>query len=252
MRTTVLPAVAFATAVSLCACASAPVAAPPAGSPSPAASPPASSLAPAAPATSPSASSSARGLVVFDGCSLVMDTGLDEAGMMPAQTMALLPAGLEGVNLGVPGQTTGMMQADAEDQVDPLAAGRRRPVLVVWEGTNDLVYGTDPPLDASAAYRHLAAYCRARQRAGYSVVVLTVLPREGSAEFEAARGALNARLRDGWRGFADRLADVAADPAIGDAGAEFDQTYYRDTVHLTPAGYGVVARRVAAEVRTLL
>ena len=172
--------------------------------------------------------------------------------MMPAQVMSLLPPGLESVNLGVPGQTTPMMAADAGAQVDPLAEGRHDPVLVVWEGTNDLMYGTDPPFDAEAAYRHLASYCRARQRAGYQVVVLTVLPREGSAEFEAARTELNARLRAGWRSFADGLADVAADEVVGRAGAEFDEAYYRDTVHLTPAGYGVVARRVTEAVRGLL
>jgi lysophospholipase L1-like esterase len=163
-----------------------------------------------------------------------------------------LPGGVEGVDLGVPGQTTPMMAADAADEVDPLARGREPAVLVVWEGTNDLMYGSDPPLDAAAAYRHLASYCRARQRAGYAVVVLTVLPREGSAPFEAARAELNARLRAGWRGFADGLADVAADPALGEAAAEFDRAYYRDTVHLTAAGYGRAARLVAEAVRSLL
>lgn len=217
----------------------------------------ASSSAPASPASRglSAAASPVRpggGLVVFDGCSLVMDTGLGEAEMMPAQVMSLLPPGLETVNLGVPGQTTPMMAADAGAQVDPLAEGRHDPVLVVWEGTNDLMYGTDPPFDAEAAYRHLVSYCRARQRAGYQVVVLTVLPREGSAEFEAARTELNARLRAGWRTFADGLADVAADEVVGRAGAEFDEAYYRDTVHLTPAGYGVVARRVTEAVRGLL
>jgi lysophospholipase L1-like esterase len=172
--------------------------------------------------------------------------------MMPSQVMALLPAGLESLNLGVPGQTTQMMLADAAAEVDPLAEGRRGPVLVVWEGTNDLMYGSDPPFAVETAYRRLQSYCRARQRAGYEVVILTVLPREGSAPFEAARTALNEKLRDGWRGFADGLADVAADPAVGHAGAEFDEAYYRDTVHLTPAGYGVVARRVAEAVRDLL
>jgi lysophospholipase L1-like esterase len=194
-----------------------------------------------------------RGLVVFDGCSLVFDSGLPAADMMPDQTMALLPGGLTMVNLGVPGQTTGMMAADAAAQVDPLFSPQRDAnVLVVWEGTNDLAYGTSPPLDAAQAYRHLASYSTARRKAGFRVVVCTVLPREGSARFDAARSDLNERLRAGWRRFADALADVAADPAIGPAGAELDTTYYRDTVHLTPAGYGLVARRVAAAVRELL
>ena len=235
-----MPAAALAAAASLVGCGAAPGSAPATDAPSPAAVRAAASAA------------AAPGLVVFDGCSLVADTGLDGADTMPAQVMALLPQGLEGRNLGVPSQTTQMMQADAATQVDPLARGRRAPVLVVWEGTNDLMYGTEPPFDADAAYRHLASYCRARQRAGFRVVLLTVLPREGSADFEAARTALNDKLRAGWRGFADGLADVAADEAVGDAGDEFDEAYYRDTVHLTPAGYGVVAGDVAGVVSRLL
>jgi lysophospholipase L1-like esterase len=189
---------------------------------------------------------------VFDGCSLVRDTGVGEADTMPAQVMELLPRDVGGVDLGVPGQTTPMMAADASTEVDPLARGRRPAVLVVWEGTNDLLYGTDPPFDAEAAFAHLASYCRDRRRAGYRVLVLTVLPREGPEEFERARTALNARLRAGWSDFADGLADVAAERTIGRAGAEFDACYYRDTVHLTPAGYALVAVRVARAVRALL
>src|SRR5450756_2812006 len=84
---------------------------------------------------------------------------------MPAQVMALLPAGLDMKNLGVGGQTTQMMAADAAAEVDPLfAASRRRNILVCWEGTNDLILGSAPPYDARQAYRHLAAYCKARQR----------------------------------------------------------------------------------------
>src|SRR5665647_550279 len=97
---------------------------------------------------------------------------------MPAQVMALLPGGLDMKNLGVGGQTTQMMAADAGAEVDPLyAASRRCNILVCWEGTNDLILGTAPPYDARQAYRHLAAYCKARQRAGFRVVICTVLPR---------------------------------------------------------------------------
>jgi hypothetical protein len=114
------------------------------------------------------------------------------------------------------------------------------------------MYGTDPAFDAEAAFRHLASYCRDRRLAGYQVVVLTVLPREGLEEFERARIVLNEKLRAGWSDFADGLADVAAESTVGRAGAEFDTRYYRDTVHLTPAGYAVVAARVASAVRALL
>ena len=194
-----------------------------------------------------------RGLVVFDGCSLVDDAGVAPEDGMPAQVMALLPAGLDMKNLGVGGQTTQMMAADAAAEVDPLfAASRRRNILVCWEGTNDLILGSAPPYDARQAYRHLAAYCKARQRAGFRVVICTVLPRGRSAAFYEARNALNADLRAHWRSFADALADVGANRTIGADGAETDATYYRDTVHLTAAGYAIVARVVAGAVERLL
>lgn len=201
----------------------------------------------------PGAPDLSRGLVVFDGCSLVDDAGVASADGMPAQVMALLPTGLDVANLGVGGQTTQMMAADAAAEVDPLyAAARPAAVLVVWEGTNDLILGAAPPYDARQAYRHLAAYCAARQRAGFQVVICTVLPRGRSAAFYQARNALNARLRAHWRSFADALADVAANETIGGDGAETDTTYYRDTVHLTAAGYAIVAGVVAEAVERLL
>jgi len=194
-----------------------------------------------------------RGLVVFDGCSLVDDAGVPPEDGMPAQVMALLPAGLDMKNLGVGGQTTQMMAADAATEVDPLHnASRPASVLVAWEGTNDLIAGTGPPYDAREAYRHLAEYCRARQRAGFRVVICTVLPRGQSAAFYEARNALNAELRAQWTSFADALADVGADKTIGADGAETDPTYYRDTVHLTAAGYAIVAGVVADAVERLL
>jgi len=194
-----------------------------------------------------------RGLVVFDGCSLVDDAGVAPEEGMPAQVMALLPAGLGMKNLGVGGQTTQMMAADAAEEVDPLyAASRPANILVCWEGTNDLILGAAPPYDARQAYRHLAAYCKARQRAGFRVVVCTVLPRGRSAAFYEARNALNAELRAHWRSFADGLADVAADKTIGADGAETDTAYYRDTVHLTAAGYAIVAHMVTVAVERML
>jgi len=194
-----------------------------------------------------------RGLVVFDGCSLVQDAGVAPEDGMPAQVMALLPAGLDMANLGVGGQTTQMMAADAAAEVDPLYdPGRPTSILVCWEGTNDLILGGVPPYDSRQAYDHLAAYCKARQRAGFRVVICTVLPRGRSAAFYQARNQLNAELRVHWKSFADGLADVAANQTIGADGAETDATYYRDTVHLTAAGYAIVAREVAGAVRRLL
>src|SRR5665647_3284678 len=65
-----------------------------------------------------------RGLVVFDGCSLVDDAGVAREDGMPAQDMALLPAGLDFRNLGVGGQPTQVRAAAAE--VLRGAAGRQQ------------------------------------------------------------------------------------------------------------------------------
>ena len=83
-------------------------------------------------------------------------------------------------------------------------------------------------------------------------MICTVVPRGRSAAFYEARNALNADLRAHWRSFADALADVGANRTIGADGAETDATYYRDTVHLTAAGYAIVARVVAGAVERLL
>ena len=49
-------------------------------------------------------------------------------------------------------------------------------------------------------------------------------------------------VRAGWSDFADGLADVAADPRIGDDGDQFHRRYYRpDAIHPNAAGYGVMA-----------
>ncbi len=141
-----------------------------------------------------------RGLVVFDGCSLVADAGVAPEDGMPAQVMALLPAGLDMKNLGVGGQTTQMMAADAAAEVDPLYDASRGRTTSSCAGKAPTTSSSAPRrrCDARQAYRHLAAYCTARRRAGFRVVICTVLPRGRSAAFYEARNALNAELRAHW------------------------------------------------------
>ena len=95
-----------------------------------------------------------------------------------------------------------------------------------------------------AAFTRLADYARARRAAGWRVVMVTVLPRLAGPTFERDRQALNARLREGWRAWADALADVAADPEIGAAGSALAKRYFLDGTHLTAAGNARVARTV--------
>ena len=98
-------------------------------------------------------------------------------------------------------------------------------------------------------------YCRGRHDRGFTVVVLTMLPRSDAKavpDTEEFRERFNDLVRADWPAFADALVDVAAEADIGSDGSEFDQAYYQpDRVHLNNAGLGAVARLVYRTVAGL-
>lgn len=144
-------------------------------------------------------------------------------------------------NIAVSGQTTQQMAADAASEADSqFSALRSRCILVAWEGRNDMVVNG---ITGAQAFANMKAYCQARRAAGWKVVVLTMLPT--TAVDETHRGDYNTPIRATWRTFADGLADVAADPRIGDAGDALDTTYFYDGTHMTDAGYAIIAQTVA-------
>lgn len=189
------------------------------------------------------------GLVVFDGNSM---TALSST--YPASTMTLLGgAYFGGNNFGVGAQTTLMMIADAGSQIDPLAATTPRKILCAWEIRNALFYNTNT---VTECYQQMTNYCAARKAAGWKVVILTLLPASGAGypgTFLADRNTINVLINANAiaHGWADAVADIAADSRIGDDGDELDLTYYPDGTHMTSAGYAIVAGIVAAAVRTV-
>jgi lysophospholipase L1-like esterase len=194
----------------------------------------------------------AGGLIVFDGDSLTAGVGAGPGEDYPSDVMRRLPDKLDGVNIAVPGQTWNDMLADAEAQVDPLQSNTR-PVnaLVVWAGTNDM----RRTLTAGRVWSELQTYCRTRRDRGWTVVVLTVLPclpRRPHSRFEEERQQLNTIIRERWREVADGLADVAADPRIGDPAGPDAQVYSTDGIHHNAAGNQVIAEVVAATLRPLV
>lgn len=175
--------------------------------------------------------------------------------------MALLGANWSAVNFGVSGQTTLDMSADAASQIDPqYSEGARRTLLVAWSGTNDLYLGAS----AATTYSRIVAYATARKAKGWRVIILSVLPRSGFSTpgaFEASRQTVNATLladfptatgqTNIWTGasYADYLVNVGADGTIGLVGQETNTTYYADLVHLTNAGYAIVADYVKKTIQ---
>ena len=192
--------------------------------------------------------------IVFDGDSLTRgqgaSVGLDD---YPAQVIQTLDCGYAYHNFGVDGQTLVDMQQDAGSQIDSLINHNSRNILIVWGGTNE--FSAVWNFSAEQAYAHLVTYCTARHAAGWKVIVLTMLPRSDdfiSHNVEPERAAFNALIRRHWQEYAVGLADVGADPTIGQFGAQLDSHFFGlDRVHLVPAGYGIVADYVKTQINFL-
>jgi hypothetical protein len=142
-------------------------------------------------------------------------------------------------NCAIGGQTTRDMLAKLED-VDAAFDPSARNLLIAWEGTNDLYFGATP----EQAVDHLISYRDHMTSKGWTVILLTLLPRQSTPDpisFERQRLAVNAALR----GRNLTLIDVGADPEMGQfASASAGLFYQADKVHLTDSG----ARRIAALV----
>jgi len=177
------------------------------------------------------------GVVVWDGGSIVGGHGMAPGNDFSAQTLALVPRVCRSYESVTAGADIADMVVEAPAEVDArYRAGADGNVCVVHAGGSDLKSGRDP----GVVFDQIRTYCAGRRDAGFAVVVVTILPRTDVPTFEAARATLNGMLRAHWREFADGLADVAADPRIGDI---YDnQRYYRaDGKHPNAAGYAVMA-----------
>jgi hypothetical protein len=178
------------------------------------------------------------GVVVWDGGSIIGGLGASPGMEYPAQTLRLVPHPVSSFVSWSVAAKIGAMLAEAPLEVDARhRADGDGNVCVVMGGARDLVDGRTP----AAVHDDLVTYCLGRQAAGFRVVVLTLLPRR-KAGFEADRQAFNALVREEWPGYADGLADVAADGRIGDAEDAWDLRYFEPGgLHPNDAGYAVMA-----------
>jgi lysophospholipase L1-like esterase len=188
-----------------------------------------------------------RPSVVVDGNSL--SASINGVPAMPWFLEHLSKAPIRVTNLAVPGASTAqLLKRNVDAQLQPDAQN----ILVLWEGTNDLYYG----LTAEQAYANLRRYAEARKQAGWTVVIVTLLPRgddKTPAYFEVDRQAVNAQLRKDWRSYADLLVDVGADPIMGDPTRVHDPYWYQtDRTHLTHASSYRIGQLIAEALQGLL
>jgi hypothetical protein len=97
-----------------------------------------------------------------------------------------------------------------------------------------LLFGANHTLD-SAAFAAFQARWATLRALGAKTVVCTVLPRDVTG-WEASRTSFNADIIAASAEY-DALADIGADPFIGDAAAPAAGVYYYDATHLNAAGH---------------
>lgn len=165
----------------------------------------------------------------------------------------LAASGWDFTNLGVAGQTTAQMEADASSQVDPLYNGAySKNILMVMECTNDAHAN-----GFAAAKTNITTYVTNRKAAGFYVIVCQIMARTSGSNFDGytqeqydlATDDFNTWLDAGNSGadaiittpnkyFVYRSAygsDAAYTAAMSALRA--DSAYYYDGVHGTEVGY---------------
>jgi hypothetical protein len=189
--------------------------------------------------------------LVFDGDSLTagaLGSDLNIGKCYVSQVLLDLNFKFKAWNVAVHGQKMTEMLIDAESQVDVIYDSTMSNICFVWAGTNDM-YGQSNKVDET--FTALKSYCNGRKSAGFSVVVLTCLPRGDNAQFEIDRQSYNTAIRNDTS-FYNVLADVGSNELIGLAGKQNDETYYAaDAIHLLPAGFSIVSQIVSSAINSI-
>ena len=176
-------------------------------------------------------------LVVFDGDSLMLGRQDDPQMDYPTLTMAYFDVSNTFHNLGVGGQRTDEILADATSQVDPLYNYQKENnIYIVWGGINDLVNDNRTP---QQAYDSLKLIWSGRRTAGFKVIATTVIDAGNTSWVTISQ--LNSLIKSDSNLY-DGLIDAALDSRIGGENAWQDLTYFKsDTVHLNENGNAVMA-----------
>jgi lysophospholipase L1-like esterase len=180
--------------------------------------------------------------VIIDGNSLAAQYRYATNGIEAGLIQAGLTAG-DIFNNAFSGRTTNGAIQNAFTNVDAFYDSQcSKNLLIFWEGTNDLhLLG----LSAAQAYANIKTYCVGRRKAGFQVLVATILPRTGeSANQETRRIDLNTMLRTAIANnetWLNGIIDVGADATLGNIATCADTSIYYDGTHLTVAGHALLA-----------
>jgi len=187
-------------------------------------------------------------VIAFDGNSTTVGYGSTPGQDYPSVVMAALAAShpqlqFAKINAAMGGATVADLHGAAIDAA--YDAYNAHNICCVLCGQLD----GGPSADTVAA---LGAYCAARQATGWQVVICTLPSYAWELDAAHVRTDINTLIRSQYAGWADALADLAADGRIGDDGDYLDGTYFLDDIHMIDAGYAIVAGIVETAIEGLL
>lgn len=163
------------------------------------------------------------------------------------------PRGVAIHNVGAIGKWMLTGLGEREKELFPFYDPQHTSVLVIQQGTNDLLGGNTAPYLYGSI---LKPFVSLSQKAGFYVVVDTILPRSdpgwvGDGAHENERLEYNKLVRANSVG-ADAVNDIATDPIIGDPVNPAISLLYADGVHLRREGQRRLAKIEAKTLATLL
>lgn len=167
-----------------------------------------------------------------------------------------------GYNLGVPGAGIASRVANAAANVDTkYNASHSKNIVILWAGTNDTANSSG---QATTVYNAIKTYGAARKAVGWTVVVVSILPRSASnASFATDRASVRTSLLGDftsatsdtiiWTGaaYADYFLDIGGDLNIGQTGQNLTGPYDIDRIHLNNGGYEYFASKMLTLIRMI-
>lgn len=140
-----------------------------------------------------------------------------------------------------PGKTTLQLIAEFPTVVAPFV--HEGDILIFWEHTNDLTTAIGNRTPAQAL-QDAKDYVTLAHNMGLIVITLNVIPRAAASFTDAKRLSFNALL-DADHGWIDEYIDICAEPEFNADSDKLNTIYYNaDEIHLTTAGYTVIANKI--------
>lgn len=187
-----------------------------------------------------------RGYLVFEGDSRTSGTGATTATAYPPSCARKLTANWKCTNMGGSGATIQNMIDEIATTLAVPAGTWSTKVAILWGSVNAAT-------DAATMHGKIITWCNTARAAGYTVIICTEVDAQDAARLSADWPnqylALNTLIRDNYTTYADALADLGGNANLQDA---TNITYFdADKVHLTAAGYLVVAGIVGTVINGL-